>query len=64
MPNTKSINVKVNGVSFNASFYADWKEADFIKDQFGSLPSNIGSDANKNALLKEAFAQIKKATGK
>lgn len=55
------IEVKIDNSSFNATHFAGWKEADFIKHELKSVPDNYGSDDNKVAFLKSAFEKIQEA---
>jgi len=50
--------MKIDNHDFNEEHYKGWSEADFIKDQFSSVPDSYGTDENKTAFLKEAFKQI------
>ena len=56
----KTRKVKVDNTSFNASYYENSTEEQFIKDQLSSVPASYGSKENKVAFLKSAFAKIRK----
>lgn len=64
MSDKKIKEVKIDNTSFNATHFADFTEKDFIDHEMASVPDSYGSDENKTAFLKEAYALIKKATSK
>lgn len=51
--------MKIDNMDFDEKHYAGWKEEDFIADQLASVQDIYGSDDNKKAFLKLAFARIK-----
>lgn len=52
--------VKIDKTSFNATHFASFTEAEFIKHELASVPDSYGNEAKKKEFLKEAYAQIQK----
>lgn len=47
---------QIDGIGINKEFYADFKEADFIKDILPGIPDRFGDDKKKTEWAKNAFA--------
>ena len=53
--------VKIDGHSFVVDVCAAQSEKDFIANHIDSVKPSLGSDENKTAFLKAAYAKIKEA---
>ena len=50
--------IKIDNVDFNATHFAGMSEAEFIKNQLASVQDSYGTDEQKTAFLRSAYAQI------